>query len=173
MRFGRIFYIIVLLICIFEVMRLWSIMPPEMAAHFNVQGNPDRFVPKPEFFGYQIQTLLIVVLVSIPLQLLFLVLPVDLINMPQREYWLAPERRAETVGRLSDFAAMLFGLILLTIQAGFELSAYANLQTPIHFNAQWMLVFMAASFVVIGLMLFQLTVSFRRPASNGQTISSR
>ena len=164
MRFGRVFYISVLLICAFEIVRLWNSVPAQMAAHFDIMGNPDRFVPKTEFFWFQIQTVLVVIGVSIFPQILFLVIPVNLINMPNREYWLAPERRAETVDRLSSFGALMFGIILLAVQVGFELSAYANLQTPIHFNFQWMLLTMLASFSVIGLLLFQLVVSFRKPA---------
>ena len=163
MRFGRLFFIIVIMICGVELVRLWNIAPAEMAAHFDVQGNPDRFVLKPEFFWFQAQTLLVVLAVSILPQILFLVLPVQFINMPNREYWLAPERRDRTISRLSSFGALLFGIILLAIQAGFELAVYANLQTPIWFNAQWMMGIMIASFLVLGLLLFQLIVSFRRP----------
>ena len=150
MRYGRVFYVIVLLICLFEIARLWNITPAQMAAHFDIQGNPNRFVPKAEFFWYQIQTMLVMVVVSLLPQILFLFLPVNLINMPNREYWLSPARRGETVGRLSSFAAMMFGVILLAIQAGFEISAYANLQTPILFNAQLMLMIMTASFILNG-----------------------
>jgi hypothetical protein len=99
MRIGRIFFIGVLLVCLFELAWLWSITPETMAAHFNIQGSPDRFVPKAEFFQFQVQTLLVVILVSLPFQFLFLVLPPGLINMPNREYWLASERRAGTLGR--------------------------------------------------------------------------
>jgi uncharacterized membrane protein len=166
MRYGRVFYVIVFLICIFEIVRLWNITPAQMAAHFDIQGNPDRFVSKAEFFWYQIQTILVVVVVSLLPQILFLVVPVNLINMPNREYWLSSARRGETVGRLSSFAAMLFGVILLAIQAGFEISAYANLRTPILFDAQLMLMVMAMSFIMIGIMLFQLMLSFRPPSSN-------
>jgi uncharacterized membrane protein len=161
MRFGRAFYAIVLLICIFEFARLWSITPPQLAAHFDVQGNPDRFVPKAEFFSFQIQTILVVIAVSLVLQVVPLLLPVNLINMPNRAYWLAPERRAQTVGRLSAFAAMMFGVILLTVQAGFELAAYANLQTPILFQARWMLAAMVICFMVIGWLLIRLVSSFQ------------
>ena len=166
MRFGRAFYIIVILICAFEIARLWNLAPAQMAAHFNVQGIPDRFVSKADFFWFQIQIMLVVVVVSILPQILFLILPVNLINLPHREYWLASERRTETVNRLSTFAATMFGIILLAIQAGFELSAYANFQTPILFNAQWMLIVMIISIILIGLILFQLRVSFRLPSSN-------
>ena len=166
MRTGRIFYAIVILICVFEIARLWGIAPSQMAAHFDIQGNPDRFVSRAEFFWYQIQTVLVVIGVSIPLQVIFLVLPANLINMPNREYWLAPERRDETIGRLTSFAAMMFGIILLAVQAGFELSVKANLQTPIVFNAQWMLLTMTVAFIAIGLMLFLLIASFRLPPRN-------
>jgi uncharacterized membrane protein len=137
-----------------------------MAAHFDIQGNPDRFVQKAEFFWYQIQTMLVVIVVSLLPQILFLVLPANLINMPNREYWFSTARRGETVGRLSSFAAMMFGVILLAIHAGFEISAYANLQMPILFNVQLMLGVMTTSFIIIGVMLVQLMLSFRLPPSN-------
>jgi uncharacterized membrane protein len=165
MRLGRIFYMIVILACLLETARLWNITPEQMAAHFNIQGDPDRFVSKAQFFWFEIQTFLTVILVSLPLQLLFLVLLPGLINMPNREYWLAPERRAETLGRLSSFGAVLFGVILLVVQAAFEISVYANLQTPIVFNARLMFMIMAASMVLIGLLLVQLVLSFRLPPS--------
>jgi uncharacterized membrane protein len=163
MRFGRLIYFLALLICVFEIVRLWSITPPEMAAHFNVQGIPDRFVAKTEFFWFQVQTLAVVVGVSLLPQVLILLLPASLINMPHREYWLAPERRDDTLNRLSSFGAVMFAVILLAVQAAFELAAYANLQTPIRYNAQWMFLFMIGSIILIGLALLQLAVSFRLP----------
>lgn len=166
MRFGRILFVIALLICIFEIARLWDISPEQMAAHFNAQGLPDRFVSKAEFFWFQIQTLFIVVLVSLPLQVLFLVLPLGVINMPNREYWLAPERKAETLARLGDFGSMLFGVILLLVLAAFEISTYANLQDPIVFNAGLMGMVMASGMVFIILMLIRLVLSFRMPAQH-------
>lgn len=163
MRIGRIVFLLALLVCIGEMFRLWGISPQQMAAHFNAQGDPDRFVTKPEFFWFQIQTLFIVVLVSLPLQVLLLVVPPNLINMPNREYWLAPERKEETLGRLSDFGSLMFGVILLAILAAFEISVYANLQTPVHFNAGLMGAVMAVSMGVIVLMLIRLILSFRLP----------
>jgi uncharacterized membrane protein len=122
MRFGRIFYFVVIVICIIETARLWSLSPAQMAAHFNIEGNPDRFVSRAEFFWFEIQTMLIVLGVSVVPQLLFLVLPASLINLPNREYWLAEEHREETLNRLSSFGASLFGVIVLTMQAAFELA---------------------------------------------------
>ena len=163
MRIGRILFVAVLVLCLFEMARLWSISPLQMAAHFNALGEPDRFVSKPEFFWGQVQTLFVIVLVSLALRVLFLVIPPNLINMPNRDYWLAPERKEETLGRLSDFGSLTFVMILLAILAGFEIATYANLQTPIHFNAGLMGVVMFAAMGVIVLLLIQLVLSFKLP----------
>jgi len=171
MRFGRIFYLIVILICIIETARLWSISPTQMAAHFNIDGNPDRFVSKAEFFWFEIQTLLVVLGVSIVPQLLFLVLPANLVNIPNREYWLAEEHRAETLYRLSSFGASLFGIIILTMQAAFELAAYANLRTPIHFDSQQMLIVMTGSLIGIFGLLAWMIFSFRLPDQMNVSLS--
>ena len=85
--------------------------------------------------------------------------------MPNREYWLAPEHRKQTIGLLGSFAATISGFILLAIQAGFELSVSANLHQPILFDAQAMFVVIAGFFVIVILMLFWLAISFRVPPS--------
>jgi uncharacterized membrane protein len=161
MRYARVLFIIVILFCGFEAVRLWFLAPDVMAAHFNVQGNPDRLVPKLVFFGYQAQTVLVVIALSLVMQVLPMILPVQCINMPNREYWYAPERREATVDRLSSFAAALFALILLGIQAGFELAVSANLQKPIVFAAQIMVPVIITLFILSFMMLCWLARSFR------------
>ena len=161
MRYARTFFVIVLLFFIFEAVRLWFLAPDVMAAHFNAQGNPDRFVPKLIFFGYQAKTVLVVLALSLVMQILPMILPVQWINMPNREYWYSPERRDATVERLSSFAAVLFALILLGIQAAFELAVSANLHEPIIFDAQLMVPVMIGIFVLSFVMLFWLAWSFR------------
>ena len=164
MRFARAIFIIVLLLCGFEIVRLWFLAPDVMASHFNIQGNPDRFVPKLEFFGEQAQTLLVVIALGIVMLILPMILPAQWINMPNREYWLSPERREATVDRLSSFGAALFTIILVVIQAGFELAVSANLQKPIVFAAQIMAP-MIVGFIILSLaMLFWLARSFHLPS---------
>src|SRR6202142_1216286 len=122
MRFGRIFVVIVLLVCIFETVRLWGLAPAQMESHFDISGNPDSFTTKAQFFGFELQTMLVVIGLGVLAQIFVLITPVEWVNMPHREYWLAPERRDQTVDRLSSFAAIIFGMVLLGVQAGFELA---------------------------------------------------
>lgn len=166
MRFGKIFFFIVLLICIFETARLWNLAPAQMASHFNFQGHPDGFMPKVQFFASQLQVFLVVLGLGLLIQLLFLIMPAKWINMPDREYWLVPEHHAELVNNLSVFGFALFGTILIVIQIGLELSVYANLQKPVIFAGQIMLPVIAGFFIFSAFLLFQLTRSFRRPPAS-------
>jgi Protein of unknown function (DUF1648) len=163
MRFGKYFFFIVLLLCIFETARLWFLAPAQMASHFNFQGNPDGFMPKLQFFVSQIEVALIVIGLGLVMQLLVLITPARWINLPNREYWLIPENHHALMDNLSSFGFALFGGILLVVQLGFELSTYANLQAPLHFSAQIMLPAIAGFMLYSMLLLFLLTRSFRLP----------
>ena len=164
MRFARVLFIIVLLACILETVRLWFLSPDVMAAHFNLQGNPDRFVSKLEFFGFEAQTVLVVIAAGLVIQVLPFILPVGWMNIRHREYWLSPERRTATVDRLSSFGAALSTIIFLVMQVGFELAVSANLQKPVVFAAQIMTP-LIAGFIFLSLMLlFWLGRSFRLPS---------
>ena len=167
MRFGRIFFILVLLVCIFETVRLWNISPAQMASHFDITGAPNHFTTKEQFFGFELETMLVVIGMGVGTQIFVLITPVEWINikMPNRAYWLAPEHRDEIIDRMSSFVAMLFGIVLVGIQAGFELAVSANLHQPIIFNAHLMFIFIAGFFVISILMLFWLAISFRIPSS--------
>ena len=164
MRYARVFFIIVILLCGFETVRLWFLAPDVMASHFNVQGNPDNFVPKLEFFGFQAKTVAVVLIAGLVIQILTLMMPAQWINMPNREYWLAPERRQDTLDRIGSFGAALFTIVLIVVQAGFELSVSANLQKPIVFAAQLMVPMIIGFFVLSLALLFWLARSFRLPS---------
>ena len=109
--------------------------------------------------------MLVVIGLGVLTQALVAITPVEWINLPNRAYWIAPEHRKQTISLLGSFAALLFGFILLTIQAGFELAVSANLHQSIHFDAQSMLVVMGGFVVIAILMLVGLTISFRIPPS--------
>jgi uncharacterized membrane protein len=163
MRTSRLVFLFVILIMLLESVRLWLISPATMAAHFNVQGTPDRFVPKLDFFGFELQTVMIVIIIGLASQLLLVVLPLELINVPNRSYWLAPERREATREKVGSFVDVMFTAILVVIHMAFELAVSANLQTPIRFAAAYMIPMILSFFIISLGTLFWLARSFRKP----------
>src|SRR5664279_3490148 len=87
-------------------------LPPVVASHFGPGGTANGFMGK----GMYIAVMLAVV-VAVPALVgmsgqLVRVLPVQLVNLPNKQYWLAPERRAATIESLSSVSAV-FSLCLL------------------------------------------------------------
>ena len=83
-----------------------------MASHFNAHGVPNGWQPKPAFF---ILIGVVIIIPAIPAFIVprrFLSMPPDKINLPNKSYWLAPERRAET-GRFFSAQMVWFGCALL------------------------------------------------------------
>src|SRR5664279_3219394 len=87
-------------------------LPPVVASHFGPGGTANGFMGK----GMYIAVMLAVV-VAVPALVgmsgqLVRVLPVQLVNLPNKQYWLAPERRAATIESLSSVSAV-FSLALV------------------------------------------------------------
>jgi uncharacterized membrane protein len=138
-------------------------LPPVMASHFDAQGRADGFQGRSAF-----------VLTAVGMQLGFLAvfallpwlierMPARLINLPHRDHWLAPERKAQTVARMAVlldwFALATVGLLAAT----FELVLRANLeQRPLANGPMWLL--LASYFVFLALWIARFVRAFPRPA---------
>ncbi|WP_052128438.1 DUF1648 domain-containing protein [Neosynechococcus sphagnicola] len=90
-------------------------MPNVVASHFGTSGSANGFMPRDYYVLF-----ILTFVVGLPLLLLVgtyvaLASPRVRINLPHREYWLAPARRAETVSFLRAhsvwFAAMLVAFL--------------------------------------------------------------
>ena len=73
------------------------LLPAVVASHFGITGAADGFMPRDAYVRFYM-----ILIVLFPLAVVFLPAfslrgPRARINLPHREYWLAPARRAETV----------------------------------------------------------------------------
>ena len=104
------FYLALALAGLF-VTRTGGALPEVLAAHFGASGSPNGYIGRAFYVRFM---LVFVVLLPLALNVLIgrvLQLPSTRINIPHREYWLAPERRAATVGRLRRHM-QFFGVLL-------------------------------------------------------------
>ncbi len=94
-------------------------LPDVMASHFNARGLPNGWQTKSAFFSVLIGISVLAAVIGFGIPRLITLLPPEYINLPNKRYWLAPERRAETMGFLSGyfawFGCALFAVILFTI----------------------------------------------------------
>lgn len=71
----------------------WPQLPERMAIHFDAKGTPNDWMGKgpATLLSISLVTLLPMFFLSISQVIRWL--PASMINLPHREYWLAPERR--------------------------------------------------------------------------------
>lgn len=88
-------------------------LPETVASHFDGTGKPDGFMNKQFFVVFEIALLLIIVGESLLLPRLIEKMPDSWINLPNKSFWLAPERRAQTFARFRE-SFEWFSVLLLT-----------------------------------------------------------
>jgi Protein of unknown function (DUF1648) len=78
-------------------------LPDFVASHFSASGAQTAWMPKSGFLFVYAAAILLVGLVMLAAAHAPGTVPDHRINLPHREYWLAPERRAETLGYFKRF----------------------------------------------------------------------
>lgn len=103
----------------------YSSMPERMAIHFGPDGRPDGWESRSAYATYLMSASVLISLLCTGPLYLARKLPDSLINIPERDYWLAPERRDEAHARLFTLGlaiatattVLFIALHLLTVRA--------------------------------------------------------
>src|SRR5262245_16434205 len=155
-----------ILVAIFNVIQIVlqaPYLPPQLAVHFNAAGVPVGFSSAQTFATIN----LVIIAVTVAA---FLVLPNSMARrrqlrwrLPNRDYWLASERREKTIEYLQR-QFLWYGIItLLLLMAVFQLVVDANRHTPVLLDSRrlvWLLIGYAAFIIVWGWALWR---RFTRP----------
>lgn len=138
-------------------------LPERVASHFARGGQADGWMPREAYVGF---ILAAAVLVPSVLVALLAWLPRAFpraVNLPNRAYWLAEERRDATLASLSAFA-WIFGALLVVLIAGVHWAVVtANASRPPAI-AEWAVHALLAGFgVSIAVWIVAWYLRFRRP----------
>jgi uncharacterized membrane protein len=148
-RLPRTAYAFLALSCLLLMAFYYPKMPQRMASHFAADGSPNGWLPREAFF-----LLMLLVTASSAVTVFFAPWQIARksnarFNLPNRDYWLAPERREATMRIVAALMAWFGCGILFVLIAGTYLALQANLAPDHHFNSEAMLVVLAAFFIVL------------------------
>ncbi len=135
-------------------------LPDTMATHFDGSGRPNGWTSKTAFFALYLAFVAMLLLIFLGSGRLFMWRYE--MRIPEREYWLAPERREETIAflhrRMLWMGVASVGLAVVVAQMVIE----ANFLDPprLSANIYWALL---AYFVYVALWLASLFLHFRKP----------
>jgi uncharacterized membrane protein len=116
MKTPRFWLVLIALGCAAHLWVNYPALPERVATHFGGSGHADGWMSKRAFAQFQLGLTGAVAALLLGVGWLIQVLPADAINLPRREFWLAPSRRAETIfavqTELSRFGAALMVFLL-------------------------------------------------------------
>jgi uncharacterized membrane protein len=159
-RLPKLIFVLLAAVGLLYFSFLYPQLPDPMASHFNASGTATAWMPKSGFF---ILIAVVTLAASVPV---FLVprslakLSNDKINLPNKEYWLAPERRAETMQYLGIQMGW-FGCALLTLLlSGLYIAVAANFRPDHHFDSGSFYIVLGAFLTLILIWLVRLLSHF-------------
>ena len=137
-------------------------LPAQIATHFGVRGVADGWSSKTSFAVTHGGLLVFMPALFVGLAWFMPRLPVSLVNLPHRDYWLAPARRARTMETVSRFL-LAFGIVTTSFLVGLmHLTLAANLNPPPRLGTGFAVLLIGQITVLVGMVVW-LLVKFRRP----------
>lgn len=137
-------------------------LPATVASHFDAAGNPDGWMPRGPFLGLLGGLSLFYLALFLGIAAIVRRTPVRLVSLPNREYWLAPERADATRRILADemfkIAAATQALMIVVTQLAIEVGL--GRRTTLS-DAFW--IALVAYFAVLIWWLIALLRRFRLP----------
>jgi len=155
----RLYLPLLLALIAWQMAYFYPKLPPFVASHFGGQGHPNGWMSRDVSLIFQLCLLALMLAVFFGIPKLLRRLPVSMINLPHKEYWLAPARAEES---LRDFEKRfnLFGLAVIAFQtAVLQLVYQANISQDPRLPTGPFLALLGAFFVAL---IFFLAGIFRR-----------
>ena len=166
-RWPRLVFALLLLYAAVHFSLVYPRLPGVVASHFDARGVPNGWQPKPAFFGVLVVVSVVVAVIGFAIPKMIAVLPPQRINLPNKNYWLAPERLAETTAFLNaHFAWFTCALFLFNVLV-FDYAIQINLhpQNPPSPARFWYI--LAAFLVFVIVWTIPMLAKFLRPRQPG------
>lgn len=161
-RLPRFLYAFLIVVCLLMMAYYYPQVPQRMASHFAADGRANGWQSREAFF-------VLIILVSASSAVVCFLAPRQIaaranakINLPNRDYWLAPERREETMRFISATMAWFGCGILFVLISGTFLALQANLAPEHRFNSEAMLVVLGGFLLGLLGLLVRLVRHFQK-----------
>jgi uncharacterized membrane protein len=156
-------FIALLLFAILFVTGTASELPPMVASHFDAGGQPNAFMSRSGYIRF-----MLCLCVGMPVLVVAILTAVYSrareLKLPNREYWMAPQRIDRTRSFLVAHAVWFGSLLVVLSCCVHWLELGANRQQPPHLSNQAFAACMIAFLIAMAAWIAALMFAFRRPA---------
>jgi len=129
-RTPHVVFFAIVLATIAQCVHDFPLLPDRLASHFSASGMPNGWMTKSQFLLVYGLVLLPALAIEFWISSRIANKPDAKLNLPNKEYWLAPERRAETLAYFDSFFAWYGCVFLLVVAFAMGLAMRANFDSP-------------------------------------------
>ena len=129
-RVPRALFFAIVLAAIGECVHDYPLLPGRLASHFAASGMPNGWMTKTQFLITYAVMLLPALAVEFWVPRRIAKKPDAKLNLPNKEYWLAPDRRADTFAYFEKVFAWYGSVFLFVVAFATGLALRANFDTP-------------------------------------------
>ena len=150
------------LLAIAQAILNYQELPEVVASHFDASGDADGWMARDAFVILDIAIVLINAAVFFGIQAMLPRISTAYINVPNREYWLAAERKSESLNRLSMHVLWFGNATVLFLVVLFHQIYQLNIENQSTLDGDFwkgLLLY----FALIGILIFRMYRDFRRP----------
>lgn len=162
-RLPRSIFVVVAILAAIYFWSTYARLPDVVASHFNARGVANGWQPKSLFFEFFAGAVAIAGLLTFGIPAIFSKIPVSVINLPHKEYWLAPERKAESLALLNRSFAWFGCAVLLIVTTAVNYAIGQNLHPGGPLGALLLLGVLAGFLVFVISSSVRMLSHFSRP----------
>lgn len=150
MKLQRMIFLALVAVAAIQIAHFHPLMPEKMASHFDGRGVANGWMSRDGFVGVYVFVLALMSAMFFLLPRGLAKLPPSMINLPNRDYWLAPERRAKTGEMIEAYmnecgnATLVFMLLVFQMAFTANLDATHKLSDRIWYYLVIFMLYMAA-----------------------------
>jgi uncharacterized membrane protein len=126
-RLPKLVFVLLALYAAIHFSSYYSHLPDVVASHFDRHGSANGWQTKSAFFRVFLSVSVLAAVIGFGIPRIIAVVPAQLINLPNKRYWLAPEHLAETVEFLDSYFAWFGCAIFLIMILTFDYAVQSNL----------------------------------------------
>src|SRR5947209_8357244 len=161
-RLPRLIFFALIAAAAYQSAHYYPLLAGRLASHFDGSGSPNGWQTKSMFFGFYLGGIAIAAAPVFGIPKIIAAAPESMINLPNKAYWLAPGRRAETVAFLEAQFAWFGAATFVVMLSAVELAIRANLAPEAGFSSSMMWWVLAGYFVFVLVWLVRIIGRFAR-----------
>jgi uncharacterized membrane protein len=162
-RLPKLLFVLLALYAAVHFSYYYPQLPGIIASHFDARGVANGWQTKPAFFGVFVAMSALSVMIGFGLAAIIGAVPMQLINLPNKQYWLAPERRTETLEYLKAYFGWFSCSLYVVMIVAFDYAVQSNLHrdSPPGVSRLWFTLTGFMGFMIVW--LIRLFARFGRP----------